>query len=72
MPIEIRELIIRATITGGAVGEGKNAAVDGDAADDEEKSAAAAELDTADISDREIIAECVEQVLKILERQKER
>jgi hypothetical protein len=55
MPIEIRELIIRATVTGGEAGgeeesEGGTDATDGST----------------------IVAECVEQVLKVLERQKER
>lgn len=56
MPIEIRELIIRATITGGRGGE-------------EEESEG--EIDAA-TSGNATVAECVEQVLKILERQKER
>lgn len=55
MPIEIRELIIRATITGGAGTTEESSQEDGDTTDE-----------------KEIIAECVEQVLKIIERQKER
>ncbi len=55
MPIEIRELIIRATITGGE-GVGRERSQTG----------------YDDTGEKEIIAECVEQVLKILERQKER
>jgi hypothetical protein len=53
MPIEIKELVIRATVDPGA-GDVKKAP-------------------TGDLNAREeIIAECVEQVLEILRRKKER
>jgi hypothetical protein len=55
MPIEIRELIIRATISG-AEGTGEETS----------------EGEVVDTDENGIVAECVEQVLKILERQKER
>ena len=53
MPVEIRELIIRATVVNPGNGESSSASVTG------------GEDDT-------IIAACVEQVLKILERKRER
>ncbi len=60
MPIEIKELIIRAIIKNDNDGAG---ATNGDA-----NSAKAA----SNIDKDEIIAECVDQVMNILERSKER
>ncbi len=54
MPVEIRELIIRATVSNGP----ENGPGPGPRADEDDK--------------EEIIAACVEQVLKILERSRER
>ncbi len=54
MPVEIKELIIRATVSGGS--EKTEAPGAGMTGDDKE----------------EIIEACVEQVLKILERARER
>ncbi len=52
MPIEIKELIIKASVTAGA----------GDASEKGEES----------FDKGEIVRDCVEQVLRILEREKER
>ena len=52
MPIEIRELVIRATITDEASQEGDNS--------------------SGDAPGQDIIAECVEQVMEIIEQKKER
>ncbi|MEM1255789.1 MAG: DUF5908 family protein [Cyanobacteria bacterium P01_H01_bin.21] len=56
MPVEIRELILRATIVNGTAQVGQN---DGDGGLD-------------DATKEDIIAACTAQVLKILKREKER
>jgi hypothetical protein len=61
MPIEIKELEIRVAVSGGAP-EGANAAQGG------AKGGAATGGRAAD----EIVAECVEQVLRILQAKRER
>jgi hypothetical protein len=60
MPIEIRELIIRTTVTGDEGGGGQTT---GNA----QTSAA-----TAKDKQAEIVAECVEQVMEILREERER
>jgi hypothetical protein len=60
MPVEIRELVIRATVTETPSGEDKS------------KQPIQANPDGPQVDLEEIIQQCVEQVLKILEHQKER
>lgn len=64
MPIEIRELVIRAVVGGAAVETGGGAAAGPDEA------APAAQRDAAEAD--AIVQECVRQVLRILARDKER
>nr|VFK36491.1 MAG: hypothetical protein BECKSD772F_GA0070984_100227 [Candidatus Kentron sp. SD]VFK39168.1 MAG: hypothetical protein BECKSD772E_GA0070983_100227 [Candidatus Kentron sp. SD]VFK77812.1 MAG: hypothetical protein BECKSD772D_GA0070982_100226 [Candidatus Kentron sp. SD] len=59
MPVEIRELIIRATAT--PTGESSAASCNATTGDD-----------AADDNQDELVEACVRQVLKILERKKER
>jgi hypothetical protein len=62
MPIEIRELVIRTTVTGGAGN-----------AETSSGSAQAASAGVAARIDREkLVAECVEQVMEILREERER
>jgi hypothetical protein len=58
MPIEIKEMVIRATI------------VDSDCCGQSEQSEAASV--TSKINKQQIVEECVEQVLNVLERMKDR
>jgi hypothetical protein len=60
MPVEIRELVIRATVTETPSGENEN------------RRPVQANPDETHLDLEEIIQQCVEQVLKILEHQKER
>lgn len=64
MPVEIKELVIRAVVDKGAAAEPKDDAPGGPAA------AAACTSDTAGTEG--IVRECVRQVLRILAKDKER
>ena len=60
MPIEIKELHIRVTVNSEASGQASGAAVDG------------ANTEAAETDKAALVAECVEQVLQILQNKQER
>ena len=69
MPIEIKELVIRTVVEG--AGARRRAADEDPAAQDEPEEAPAAAAEPA-AGTEDLVQECVRQVLRILEKQKER
>ena len=73
MPIEIRELVIRATIDaagGGSAGSGATSGAGGCGTSPEGASGAGG--DAASTVDRDLVQACVREVMRILEHQAER
>ena len=76
MPLEIRELVVRATVnsSGGSTSSGGTCSPSGNGERDEQFNGISGTVDSAASqgSTTNIVQECVEQVLAILERQKDR